>query len=119
MTLRREREVVGTLKGTGQVRRKGKVIAEASYSLSIEKGTTIAKSFKGDKQTRLAYKTVRGYVTVLNGDIVPGGSVKTPFGPFTLVMEDGREVDFYVDDCAVDPATGCQECSISGAGGRL
>ena len=118
MTLRREREVIDTLKGTGQVRRKGEVIAEASYSLSIEKGATIAKSFKGDRQTRLAHKSVSGEVTVLSGNIVPGG-VKTPCGPFTLVIEDGREVDFYIDEYTVDSESCRQKCRISGAGGRL
>ncbi|HEY49495.1 MAG TPA: hypothetical protein G4O13_05560 [Dehalococcoidia bacterium] len=119
MTLRRQSEVIEIPEGSGQVFREGKAIAEVGYRLYIEAGTTIAKSFKGDRQTRVAHKSVRGHITVLDGDLMPGGSHKTPFGPFSLAMQDGREFDFYVDDCATDPESGHQELRISGAGSKL
>ena len=119
MTLRRQSEVIETPEGSGQVFKEGKAIAEVGYRLYIEAGTTIAKSFKGDRQTHVSHKSVRGHITVLDGDLMPGGSLKIPFGPFTLVMQDGREFDFYVDDYATDLQSGRQECRISGAGSKL
>ena len=119
MTLRREKEVIENPSGTGQVRKEGRGIAMVSYSLRIEKGQTTAKAFSGKKQTRVSHKSVSGEITVLDGELTAGSSIKTPLGPFNLMMQDEREFDFYIDGYKVDSKTGRQDYIISGAGSKL
>lgn len=118
MTLHRGNKVVETLKGTGHVHRRDEAIARVSYNLRVEAEEITARSF-GENEARFSHKSVTGEISLLDSDTLPGDNPAAPSGSFTLVLEDGREVDFYVDSCVVKSNPTRQECSIRGSGNKL
>lgn len=118
MTLSRGDKIVENLTGTGQVRGKGKVIAKAEYSLYIEAEEITARSF-GTNEARFHRRSVSGETTILDGAMLPGDDPTAPSGSFTLVLEDGREVDFRVESCTVESDPVRQVCQIQGSGNKL
>ncbi len=118
MTLHRGDKIVEILKGTGHVRRRGEAIARVSYNLCVEAEEITARSF-GENEAHFSRKSVTGEISLLDGDTLPGDNPADPSGSFTLVLEDGREVDFYVDSCVVKSNPTRQECSIRGSGNKL
>jgi hypothetical protein len=120
MTLSKgSREVLETPKGTGYVRRENQVVARVSYDLCVEIVEMFARPFRPGKQARLAHKVVTGVLSVLEGELAPPGSPGARSGPFTLVMQDSREVDFHVDRFTPESRPTRQQCTISGSGNRL
>jgi hypothetical protein len=120
MTLhKRGRQLIEAPEGTGQVLKEGKKVAKVSYTLFIEMLETGAKSFGIPKETRLKHKSVSGKISVLDGNITLAANAAGLSGPFILVMQDGREVDFFIDSRSsrTDPAQ--QEYEIQGSGNRL
>jgi len=120
MTLhKRGRELTEAPQGTGQVLKEGKKVANVSYALFVETLETGAKSFGIPKETRLKHKSVSGKISVLDGDIKLAADAAGLAGPFVLVMQDGRKVDFFIDSrsSTTDPAR--QEYEIQGSGNRL
>ena len=120
MTLHRWETDIETPKGTGQIRRKGDVIGRADYELFIETQGITARSLPaGDKQTRFTRKLVTGQISLLDGALLPGEDPTAPGGSFTLVLEDGREVDFYVESSVIESNPHRQVCRIQGSGSKL
>jgi hypothetical protein len=120
MTLhKRGRQLTEAPQGMGQVLQDGKELAKVSYTLFVETLETGAKSFGIPKETRLKHKSVSGKISVLDGDITLAADSAGLSGPFILVMQDGRKVDFFIDSRAsrTDPAQ--QEYEIQGSGNRL
>ncbi len=118
MTLHRGDKVVETPKGIGQVCRKGETIAQVNYSLRVETEEIIARSF-GRNEAHFSRKSVTGEISLLDGAMLPGDNPTAPSGSFTLVMEDGREVYFYVDSCVLKSNPTRQECRVQGSGSKL
>lgn len=118
MTLSRGDKLVENLTGTGQIRRKGEIIAQAGYRLYVEVEEITARSF-GQNEARFHRRSVSGEITLLDGAMLPGNDPATPSGSFTLVLEDGREVDFRVESCIVDSNPTRQICRIQGSGSKL
>jgi hypothetical protein len=120
MTLhKRDRKVIEAPEGTGQVLREGKEVAKVSYALLVEMLETGAKSFGIPKETRLKHKAVSGKISVLSGNIMLTADAAGLSGPFTLVMEDGRKVDFFIDGRAKGTNAAQHEYEIRGSGSRL
>lgn len=118
MTLHRWDKVDETAQGVGQVSQKGAVIANASYNLGIETEEVTARSFVMN-EARFARKTVTGEISLLDGALLPGDDSAAPAGRFTLILDDGREVDFCVESCVLRENPTRQECRIRGSGNRL
>jgi len=120
MTLhRRGRQLIEAPEGIGQVLQEGKVLAKVSYSLFVEILETGAKSFGIPIERRLKHKSVKGKISILDGYITVAGNAAGLSGPFLLIMQDGRRVDFFIDSRSsrTDPAR--QEYEIQGSGSRL
>jgi hypothetical protein len=118
MTLHRWGSSVEPLKRTGHVRRRDEVIAKASYDLRVEAEEITARSFvKGEG--RFIRKSVTGEISLLDSNTLPDDNPTAPSGSFTLVLEDGREVDFRVDRCVMKSNPTRQECNIQGSGNKL
>ena len=120
MTLhKRGRQLIEAPQGIGQVFNEGKKVAKVSYALFVEMLETGAKSFGIPKETRLKHKSVSGKISVSDGNITLGADATGLSGPFVLVMQDGRKVDFFIDsrDSRTDLAR--QEYEIQGSGNRL
>ena len=118
MTLSRGDKTIENLTGTGKVRRKGEVVARASYSLYVEVEEITARSF-GTNEARFHRRSVSGEITLLDGAMLPGDDPAVPSDSFTLVLEDGREVDFRTESCTVETDPTRQVCRIQGSGSRL
>ncbi|UCC61225.1 MAG: hypothetical protein JSV02_05245 [Dehalococcoidia bacterium] len=118
MTLSRGDKIIENLTGTGQVRRKGEIIAQACYCLYVEIEEITARSF-GQNETHFSRKNVNGEITLLDGAMLSGDNPATPSGSFTLVLKDGREVDFRVESCTVEYSPTRQVCRIHGSGNKL
>jgi hypothetical protein len=120
MTLhRRDRKVIEAPEGIGQVLQEGRVIAKVSYTLFVEMLETGAKSFGIPKETRLKHKSVTGRISVTDGNIMLAPNAAGLSGPFLLVMQDRREVDFYIDSRSTKANPARQEYEIQGSGNRL
>jgi len=120
MTLhKRGRQLIEAPQGTGQVFKEGKKVAKVSYTLFVEMLETGAKSFGIAKETRLKHKSVSGKVLVLEGNIKLTTDAAGLSGPFLLVMQDGREVDFFIDSFASKTEAALKEYEIQGSGNRL
>lgn len=120
MTLhKRDRKLIEAPEGIGQVLKEGKVIAKVSYNLFVEMLEVGAKSFGISKETRLKHKSVTGKISVTDGNIMPADNAAGLSGPFLLVMQDGRKVDFFIDSHATKPNPVRQEYEIQGSGSRL
>jgi hypothetical protein len=120
MTLhRRGRQLVETPEGIGQVLQEGKVLAKVSYSLFVEILETGAKSFGIPVETRLKHKSVKGKISILNGYITLAANAAGLLGPFLLIMQDGRKVDFFIDSRSSKTDPALQEYEIQGSGTRL
>ena len=120
MTLhKRGRQLTEIPQGTGQVLQEGKEVAQVSYTLFVETLETGAKAFGIRQETRLKHKSVSGKISVLEGNITLAADAAGLSGPFILVMQDGRKVDFFIDSHSsrTDPAR--QEYEIQGSGNRL
>ena len=115
MTLHRWEKDVETVKGTGEIRKRKELIGRANYDLSIETEGITAKAFD-DKKTRFTRRTVTGDLSLLDGVMLTGTRHS---GSFVLVLEDGREVDFYIESSAIKPRPTRQECKIQGSGNRF
>ncbi len=120
MTLhKRDRQLIETPEGIGQVLKDGKEVAKVSYTLFVETLETGAKSFGISKETRLKHKSVSGKIAVLAGNITLAADAAGLSGPFLLVMQDGRKVDFFIDSRASRTNSGRQEYEIQGSGNKL
>jgi len=120
MTLhKRDRKVIEAPEGIGQVLKDGKEVAKVSYILFVEMFETGAKSFGISKETRLKHKSVTGKISVLNGNITVATSAAGLSGPFLLVMQDGRKVDFFIDSSSTQTNLVRKEYEIQGSGNRL
>jgi len=120
MTLSRGDRIVETLTGTGQIRRRGDIIAQAGYSLCVEEEEITARSLESQSQeARLSRRCVTGEISLLDGATLPGDNPTAPSGSFTLILEDGRTVDFRVESCDVHSNPTRQECRIHGSGSKL
>ena len=120
MTLhKRDRQLIEAPEGTGQVLKEGKKVAIVSYTLFVEMLETGAKSFGISKETRLKHKSVSGKISVLDGNITLAADAAGLSGPFLLVMQDGRKVDFFVDSNSTQTNLVRKEYEIQGSGNRL
>ena len=120
MTLhKRGRQLIETPQGIGQVLQEGKKVAKVSYTLLVEMLETGAKSFGVPKETRLGHKSVSGKILVLDGNITLAADAAGLSGPFLLVMQDGRKVDFFIDSRSSKTDLARQEYEIQGSGNRL
>ncbi len=120
MTLhRRGRQLIEAPEGIGQVLQEGKVLAKVSYTLFVEMLETGAKSFGIPKETRLKHKSVRGRISILDGDITLAPNAAGLSGPFLLIMQDGRKVDFFIDSRSTKANPAQQEYEIQGSGNRF
>lgn len=120
MTLhKRGRQLIEAPQGTGQVLRESKVIAKVSYNLFVEILETGAKSFGIPKETRLKHKSVSGKITVSDGNVTIAADAAGLSGPFLLVLQDGRQVDFFIDSHASKTDVAPEEYEIQGSGNRL
>ena len=120
MTLhKRGRQLTEAPQGTGQVLKEGKVVAKVSYTLFVETLETGAKSFGIPIETRLKHKSVKGKISVTEGNIKLTADAAGLSGPFLLVMHDGREVDFFIDSRSNKTNHARQEYEIQGSGSRL
>ena len=120
MTLhKRGRQLVEAPQGTGQVLKEGKKVAGVRYTLFIEMLETGAKAFGIPKETRLKHKSVSGKILVTDGNIKLTADAAGLSGPFLLVMQDGRKVDFFIDSRASRTDVARQEYEIQGSGNRL
>jgi len=117
MTLHRWEKAEETAQGVGKVRRKGAVIASASYDLLIEIEKVTARSFLTDEGS-FVRKTAAGEISLLDGAHLPGDEQGNPRDSFTLVLDNGNEVNFRVESWTLDPDTRCQVCRIRGSAGR-
>ncbi len=118
MTLHRWGKVEETARGVGQIRRSGTVIASASYDLEIDTEKITARSFLVDEGS-FVHKAASGVISLLDGVVLPGDEHGNPAGSFTLVLDDGREVDFGVESCVLHRDPRRQECRIRGSANRL
>ena len=120
MTLhRRDRKVIEAPEGIGQVLKEGKVVAKVSYTLFVEMLETGAKSFGIPKETRLKHKSVTGKISVTDGNITLAPNAAGLSGPFLLVMQDRREVYFFIDSRSIKGNPVRREYEIQGSGNRL
>jgi hypothetical protein len=120
MTLhKRDRKVIEAPEGIGQVLKDGKEVAKVSYILFVEMLETGAKSFGISKETRLKHKSVTGKISVTDGNIILAPNAAGLSGPFLLVMQDGRKVDFFIDSRSTKASPVRQEYGIQGSGNRL
>jgi len=120
MTLhRRGRQLIEAPEGIGQVLQEGKVVARVSYILFVEMLETGAKSFGIPKETRLKHRSVRGKISILDESITLAANAAGLSGPFLLVLQDGRKVDFFIDSRSTKPNTTPQEYEIQGSGNKL
>jgi hypothetical protein len=120
MTLhRRDRKVIEAPEGRGQVLKEGKVVAKVSYTLFVEMLETGAKSFGIPKEIRLKHKSVKGKISILDGSITLAANAAGLSGPFLLVMQDGRKVDFFIDSRSTQTNHVRQEYEIQGSGNKL
>jgi len=120
MTLhKRDRQLIEAPEGIGKVLKEGKEVAKVSYTLFVELLETGAKSFGISKETRLRHKSVSGKISVLNGNITVATSAAGLSGPFTLVLQDGRKIDFFIDSSSTRTSPVGQEYEIQGSGNRL
>jgi hypothetical protein len=120
MTLhRRDRKVIEAPEGIGQVLQEGKVIAKVSYTLFVEMLETGAKSFGIPKEIRLKHKSVTGKISVIDGNIMLAPNAAGLSGPFLLIMQDGRKVDFFIDSRSSKTNPVRQEYEIQGSGNKI
>ena len=120
MTLhRRGRQLIEAPEGIGQVLQEGKVLAKVSYSLFVEMLETGAKSFGIPVERRLKHKSVKGKISVTEGNIKLNADAAGLSGPFILVMQDGRKVDFFIDSRSSKTNPALQEYEIQGSGSRI
>jgi hypothetical protein len=120
MTLhKRDRKLIEAPEGRGQVLKEGKVVAEVSYTLFVEMLETGAKSFGIPKETRLKHKSVTGKISVTDGNITLAPNAAGLSGPFLLVMQDSREVYFFIDSRSTRANPVRQEYEIQGSGNKL
>jgi hypothetical protein len=120
MTLhKRDRKLIEAPEGRGQVLKEGKVVAEVSYTLFVEMLETGAKSFGIPKETRLKHKSVTGKISVTDGNITLAPNAAGLSGPFLLVMQDSREVYFFIDSRSTRANPVRPEYEIQGSGNKL
>ena len=120
MTLhRRDRKVIEAPEGRGQVLKEGKAVARVSYTLFVEMLETGAKSFGIPNETRLKHKSVTGKISVTDGNITLTPNAAGLSGPFLLVMQDGRKVNFFIDSRSTRTNPVRQEYEIQGSGNKL
>ena len=120
MTLhKRGRQLIEAPEGTGQVLKEGKELAKVNYTLFVEILETGAKSFGILKEARLKHKSVSGKIAVVEGNITLAADAAGLTGPLLLVMQDGREVDFFIDSHASSTDVARKEYEIQGSGNRL
>ncbi len=119
MTLhRRDYKVIETPQGVGHVLQEGRKVARVSYSLFVEMQVVGTKSFGLPIEKHLQRKSVRGKISILDGHIPLPVNPSSVSGPFTLVLQDGRKVDFYVSGSLTKPDA-TKELEIDGSGSRL
>jgi hypothetical protein len=119
MTLhRRDYKVVETPQGVGHVLQEGREVAKVSYSLFVEMQVVGTKSFGIPVEKHLQRKSVRGKISILDGYIPLAANPSSVSGPFTLVLQDGRKVDFYIPAGVTKPHA-AKELEIEGSGSRL
>jgi hypothetical protein len=120
MTLhRRGRQLIEAAEGIGHVLIEGEVVAKVSYTLFVEMLETGAKSFGIPREIRLKHKSVTGKISVTDGNIKLAANAAGLSGPFLLVMQDGRKVDFFIDSNSPKTNPVRQEYQIQGSGNRL
>ena len=120
MTLhKRDRQLIEAPEGIGQVLKEGKEVAKVSYTLFVELLETGAKSFGISKETRLKHKSVTGKISVLDGNITLAADAAGLSGPFLLIMQDGRKVDFFIDSRPTKTNPVQQEYEIQGSGNKI
>ena len=113
MTISRRREVVETLRGTGEVLRDTQVIAKTRYSLRIEKEEVYTRTFDGRDEHMLDQKFLSGCISPLDGSLeAHAGTPPTSDAALALTLEDGRQFRFEVVEH--DPVSG--EYRIRGVG---
>lgn len=99
MTLSRWRKVVETPEGTGRVTRGDDLVAKVAYALSVEQEELVARSFSGAPKAVLGQtRHVTGKISVSDGDLGPVQTTEASSGALTLLLEDGRALDFVVVD---------------------
>ncbi|MEE8469977.1 MAG: hypothetical protein V3S51_01465 [Dehalococcoidia bacterium] len=95
------------------MRFEGKAIAKVGYSLHVELEDLVAKTFNGRPKALLRQtKFITGRISVSEGDFGLGIAVQDSPDALTLLMDDGRELDFHI----VDPALNGSEYLIQGSG---
>lgn len=120
MTLhKRGRQLIEALEGTGRVLKEGKEVAKVNYTLFVEMLETGAKSFGIPREIRLKHKIVTGQISVLDGYIKLAPDAAGLSGPFLLVMQDRRKVDFFIDSHGSRTDMARQEYEIQGSGNKL
>jgi hypothetical protein len=87
--------------------------------LFVELLETGAKSFGISKETRLKHKSVTGKISVLDGNITLAPNAAGLSGPFLLIMQDGRKVDFFIDSRPTKTNPVQQEYEIQGSGNKI
>jgi hypothetical protein len=113
MTLSRWRKVVETPEGLGQVSRGGTVVAAVRYALRVEVEELVAKTFGGHPKAQLGQRTlVTGRISISEGDPGHPAVGVTPAETMTLLLEDGRALDFSI----IDADAGSGEYVIEGSG---
>jgi hypothetical protein len=96
VTFSRWKKLLEEPKGTGQVRTEDETVDGVSFSLRVEAEELVAKTFAGKPKARLIErKTVTGRIQIPEGSalVLKHGESS---GPLTLVLNDGRELDFEI-----------------------
>jgi len=96
MTFSRWKKLLEEPAGIGQVRTEVSMIDGVTFSLRVEVEELVAKTFGGKPKARLTErKIVTGNIQIPEGQgLMPERERSS--APFTLILNDGRELDFEI-----------------------
>ena len=104
MTFSRWTSVIETPEGIGKVLKETESVADVKYALSVEVEELIVKTFRMQPKGLLeATNKITGKISATTGDIGSIAESSDASSLFTLLLADGREIDFsFVESEPVD-----------------
>lgn len=104
MTFSNWTRVVEIPEGNGKVLKGAEAIADVKYSLNVEVEELIVKTFRMEPKGKVKETNkITGKISAVNGDLGSISKSSDNSSTFTLLLADGREIDFsFIESEPID-----------------